>query len=292
MKKTVILGLMIAVILGGATLTCNAATTTTATTVSTVQWDSESALKRVNTIGQKLMKANNLPDTITFKVSNDDNVNAYANLNKEVYVYKGLLEYVTDDNELAAVISHELGHIINGHCAKQTVLNSLIGTASSSFNPQTELGTAALGLTQNLASSKVSRNDEFEADLTGTDLLVRAGYNPLAMISVLNKICGNYFDVLSSHPSGERRLMNIYDYVEYNYNSYTKTGYKSDSYKKATSIINANIAARNNNAKKLAKFQKEQAKLKAKKQKREIKMVKSGSNPWETSLGMMQMFAQ
>jgi len=290
--KKVLVSLFLIAILGFGANFAQAATTTAAATTSTVQWDSDAALKRVNTIGQKLMKANGLPDTITFKVSAEEDINAYANLNREVYVYKGLLQYVTDDNELAAVISHELGHIINGHCAKQTVFNSVLATAGSAITPQTELGSATLGLSQNLMSTKMSRSDEFEADLTGTDLLVKAGYNPLAMVSVLNKICGNYFDVLSSHPSGEKRLMNIYDYVDYNYNSYTKSGYNSDSYKKASSMITAHVSERTNNAKKLAKFKKDQEKLKVKKTKREQKMVKTGSNPWETSVGLLQMFAQ
>ena len=87
-------------------------------------WDSESALKRVNTIGSKLLKANNVNYDIEFKVSSEEDVNAYANIDKEIYVYKGLLEFVDTDEELAGVIGHEMGHIINGHCAKQGVLGT------------------------------------------------------------------------------------------------------------------------------------------------------------------------
>ena len=87
-------------------------------------WNSTAALNRVNTIGTNIIKSNGIGQQITFKVSEQADVNAYANINKEVYVYKGLLDYVTNDEELAAVISHELGHILNGHCAKQGVLNT------------------------------------------------------------------------------------------------------------------------------------------------------------------------
>ena len=89
-------------------------------------WDSAAALNRVNTIGAKLLKANNVNYDIEFKVSNEEDVNAYANLEKEIYVYKGLLEFVDNDAELAGVIGHEMGHIINGHCAKQGVLGVAI----------------------------------------------------------------------------------------------------------------------------------------------------------------------
>ena len=49
-------------------------------------WDSTAALKRVNTIGTKILKANNINHTIEFKVSAEDAVNAYANIDKEIYI--------------------------------------------------------------------------------------------------------------------------------------------------------------------------------------------------------------
>lgn len=289
MKKIVIFALALCLLIGEAIVVRVEATTTAS---ETTQWDSEAALNRVNTIGQKLMKANNLPDGIAFKVSPEDHVNAYANLNKEVYVYKGLLEYVSDDNELAAVIAHELGHIINGHCAKQTVVNAAISSIGNKVKTETAVGATSLAVAQNLASTKLSRSDEFEADLTGADLLAKAGYNPLSSVSVLNKICGNYFDLLQTHPSGEKRLTNIYDYVDYNYNQYAKTGYNSESYTAASKIISSHVAKRNASESKMNKFQKSQEKLNVKKAKREAKMVKDGSNPWETSVGVLQLFAQ
>ena len=47
-------------------------------------WNSETALKRVNTIGNKIIQANGVKQTIEFKVSDEADINAYANLNKEV----------------------------------------------------------------------------------------------------------------------------------------------------------------------------------------------------------------
>lgn len=177
----------------------------TATVATTTNWDSAAAVQRVNTIGKKLIVANGIGQNITFKVSDQADINAYANINKEVYVYKGLLQYVTDDQELAAVISHELGHILNGHCAKQGVLNTGVNILANIASRK--VGTVAAGVGQQLVSSKMSRKDEFEADITGVDIMTKAGYNPLAMISVLNKICGNYVDILQSHPSGEKKII-------------------------------------------------------------------------------------
>ena len=243
-------------------------------------WDSASALKRVNTIGAKILKANNINHSIEFKVSDEDTINAYANIDKEIYVYKGLLEYVDTDDELAGVISHEMGHIINGHCAKQGVLNSVIATIGSLFRPSTTAGNVTNAVGQQLAASKISRNDEFEADLTGVDIMTKGGYNPLGMVSLLSKISQSYIDILQSHPSGEKRIQNAYDYVNYNYPNYIKKGYSTQSYKNALTMMKSTLDKRANSEKEMKKYKATQEKLLVKKQKREKKM-QGTSTAWD-----------
>lgn len=240
-------------------------------------WDSALALKRVNTIGTKILKANNINHVIEFKVSAEDTINAYANIDKEIYVYKGLLEYVDTDDELAGVISHEMGHIINGHCAKQGVLNSIIATVASMFKPTTTAGNVTNAVGQQLAASKISRNDEFEADLTGVDLMTKGGYNPLGMVSLLSKISQSYIDILQSHPSGEKRIQNAYDYINYNYPKFISKGYSTQSYKNALNIMKSTLDRRKTSEAEMLKYKKAQEKLLVKKQKREKKMSKSNT---------------
>lgn len=261
----------------------NAATTTATST----NWDSAAALKRVNNVGSKILKANNINYDIQFKVSDTDDINAYANINKEIYVYRGLLEFVNNDDELAGVISHEMGHIINGHCAKQTVLATGIATATSVINVSET--TKAVG--QTLATSKISRNDEYEADLTGVDLMTKGGYNPLGMVSLLQKISQSYMDIMQSHPSGEKRVLNAYDYVNYNYPTYVKKGYSTDSYKKALTQIQPTLDKRAANKSLAKKYEKEQKKLIAKKEKRAQKMSKT-STVWDGYYSTLTLMAR
>lgn len=261
--------------------------TETTTELKTTDWDSEASLARVNNIGQKILKANGLPDTITFKVSDDESINAYANIDKEVYVFRGLLEYVQSDDELAGVIAHELGHIVNAHCAKQTIINVIAATLKPTTD--NEKINTTIQTAQQLSLLKVSRNDEYEADRTAVDLLVKSNINPLSTISVLNKICGNYFDLLQTHPSGEKRLLSIYDYTNYNYPNIVKNGYNEDSYNKALLVINNTLEKRNKSEKKLVKVEKEQAKLKEQRAKR-AKRIENSTNPWEQSYAALQMF--
>lgn len=270
-------------------MTANAATTTTATTTN---WDSAASLKRVNTIGQKLLTQNGLPTQVTFKVSDDTTVNAYANINKEIYVYKGLLQYVQNDDELAGVIGHELAHIIHAHCAKQTILSSVVNSAFTGIANQTnntKLATTSQ-YTSELTTLKLSRNDEYEADLTGMELMMKAGYNPLAMVSVLNKICENSIDFLQSHPSGDKRVVALYDYLTYNYPAKAKGTFNTQSYKDFQTYMSAVNAERANSKKLQAKYEKTQKKLKAKRLK-VAKKMRNTSNPWDTSYNMLQILS-
>lgn len=245
-------------------------------------FDATAAQKRLNNIAYVLIKKNTLPDGMTVKVEVNDEANAYATMNKEIYVYSGMFNVATTDEELAAIMSHEMGHILNGHNAKQSILTSLIQSITGSIKADTTAKAVGVIAAQELSTSKISRKDEFEADITAVDLLHNAGYNPLSLISVLNKICGNYVDVVSSHPSGEKRLQNVYDYVDYNYPEWTKKGYTTDSYKKAYALISLNVQERNANPKKVQKWQKEQIKLQTQKIKRMKKMLKS-NNGWNSA---------
>ena len=274
MKKVLIT--LFALFLG---LQVNAATTTTSTT----NWDSVAAQKKLNNIAYVLIKKNSLPSGITIKVSDDADANAYANLNKEIYVYRGLLQNASTDEELAAVLAHEMCHIINGHCAKQTILGSVISSVANSIKTDSNIKAVGVVAAQQMSTSKLSRKDEFEADLSAVDLLNNAGYNPLALISLLSKICdiSSDFDLISTHPAGEKRLMNAYNYIDYNYPNWVKKGYNTDSYKTANKLISINVQERNSSAKKIAKYKKEQIKLKKDKLKRAKKMLKS-NNGWDT----------
>lgn len=261
-----------------------AATTTTTTT----NWDSAASLERVNKIGQKILSANKLPTQITFNVSDEDHVNAYATVDKNIYVYRGLLEYVQDDQELAAVLSHEIGHVVNAHCAKQTILSGIIANLKPATT-NTKLNTG-IDLTKELVSLKMSRNDEYDADITGAELMYKAGYNPNAMISILNKICENTIDITSSHPSGINRLVNIYDYMSYTNPKSLTSAYNSDSYKIAMQAIDLSTQARQENAKKQAKWEKKMEKLKQKRIKN-VQKAQSGLNGWDASYTILNILS-
>lgn len=254
---------------------------------TSTNWFDSKNVSHLNTIGQNIVKANKMPTTVTFKVTDNENMNAAnTNTTQIVYIYNGDLKYVENDNELAAVVAHEIGHLVNGHYSKSSVLNNVI----SSFNPntKTENGSATVSLLKTISSNKVNKDNEKEADITAVDLMMTAKYNPLALISVVYKSdIAQSGGILDENLSCEERIMNIYDYANYNYPAQVKANYKTDSYQSALNLIYANLKIRNADSKKLDKAKKEQEKLQKDKLKRQRNMAKS-TNPWSAAYSLLQ----
>ena len=166
---------------------------------------------------------------------------------------------------------------MKSHCYKQTFVNIALNYVSSKF--KTEGGATGAQIASSLVSNKVSREYEYDADYTSADLLYKAGYNPVGLISALNKISGNYIDILSDHPSGDKRLMALYDYINYNYPDAIQKGLDTESYKSFLSYAQPTIEKRKTNEKVNNKYLKTQKKLKEKRDKAAKKMMRS-NDPW------------
>lgn len=141
----------------------------------------------VEEIAGRLARASERPD-ITYKVTilNSPSVNAFALPGGYLYATRGLLALASDADELAAVLAHEIGHVVARHAAKrqnQAIRAVLLGRVGSVFR-ETESRGQALHDNENLIAS-FSRNQELEADRIGAEMAVRAGYDPFAAESFL-----------------------------------------------------------------------------------------------------------
>lgn len=215
-------------------------------------WSSKEAYNHINRIGTNLIQSNNIEKHIEFVVSEDKDANAYANMKDVITVNMGLLKYVETEDELAYVIGHEMGHVTKTHVKKGYARNIVIATAAIAGTTMTVLGATSNSAKMSktgmivtggavagkIADKGLSRGAETKADLASVDYLVNAGYNPLASISLMNKISGNYFDIFSDHPSGGKRIKKIYKYISQNYPEYLEKGYNSTSYERALQYIN------------------------------------------------------
>src|ERR1700734_1193308 len=124
----------------------------------------------------------------SIKIIKANDVNSFATLGGFVYVYEGLIDFTQSDDELASVIGHETGHIERRHLltanAKAQALNILFGIASL-FSPLIyNFG----GLAEAGIMAKISREDEYQADRYGLQLMSRAGYDPHAMTTMMQHL--------------------------------------------------------------------------------------------------------
>ena len=253
---------------------------------TSTNWFDTKNVSHLNVIGQNIIKANKMPTTVTFKVTDNQNMNSEDTYTKVVYIYNDDLKYVENDNELAAVVASEIGHLVNGHYAKSTMFNNVLSSIAPTSG--TGKGATTVNILKTMSSSKVSRDNQKEADITAVDLLATAKYNPLALISVVYKSdLANVGGLMDEKLSCEDRIMNIYDYANYNYPDIVKANYKTESYQSALNLIYANLKIRKADPKKLEKAQKEQEKLKKDKLKRARNMAKS-TNPWSSAYSLLQ----
>jgi len=147
--------------------------------------------RRVEDIGQKIASVCDRKDIdYHFKVLDEDEVNAVSLPGGFVYIYKGLIDKVDNDDELAAVLAHEVGHIVARHSIKKLQASmgyTLVRILTASVPQAGQVGSAAdEAFTQIMLG--YSREDELLADQLGARYTKLAGYNPRAMISFLEKL--------------------------------------------------------------------------------------------------------
>ncbi len=177
--------------------------------------------QKINEVGARILNRNQIPKRVSFYLykSPIKSINAFASYrDKSVNIYPELLNYVDNDDELAAILSHEIAHNIDFYdgFGKLIVMK---------FN---------------------SKAYEYKADEKGIDYMVKAGYNPIAMITVMNKIGGeSIFDwgTFTSHPKTSARLMKDYEYIYKKYPNYlnsqmAKNVYYVNWYNTASKDIN------------------------------------------------------
>lgn len=147
--------------------------------------------ERVRRIGERLLPHIDKRDVpYSFKVLDSPDINAFSLPGGPVFVYRGLLDMIGDDDDaLACVMGHELGHINARHAARtissQLATNILLTLALGGASGTTQ---NLAGLAANLIDLKYSRDDEYEADRRGLSYAHFAGYDPHGMIRFFDKL--------------------------------------------------------------------------------------------------------
>ncbi len=164
---------------------------------------------KINRIGYNILNANRIKEKMTFELVDKKYVNActYYSTNL-ISVTDELLKIIEKEDELAAILAHEISHGVD---YRQGILKGYFSFIATNLN---------------------SKKYEYKADKRAADYLVKAGYNPLALIVALNKIAPQLrFDSSLSHPLTSKRMAEIYEYIYVKYPQYlVQNEYKDNIY--------------------------------------------------------------
>ena len=142
-----------------------------------------------NHVGETLAKHRKRPDiTYRFTVLDDPSINAFAIKGGYVHVNVGLLNFVSSDDELAATLGHEMGHVEMRHVVAGSNVNTVIGILTALAAIVSPVASVLGALGGELANDKYSRSDELQADHYGLSLMAQAGYDPNAAVDVMTKL--------------------------------------------------------------------------------------------------------
>jgi predicted Zn-dependent protease len=135
-----------------------------------------------------------------FVIVEDDTINAFAAPGGTILVNRGLIKAARTEDELAAVLAHEVAHVVRGHALGSIKKSRWANVGKEFLDSSVTLDAQALGnLTQafegamddmidSLVVKGYSRDTEFEADKVGLQIMVRAGYDPRAFLALLGTL--------------------------------------------------------------------------------------------------------
>lgn len=156
-------------------------------------------------------------------------VNAFALPGGQVFITEALYDKLANEAQLAGVLGHEVGHVIERHTSQQMAMGQLgqmltvaVGVGASGQDDRGRKSQMAAMLVQQMFTLKYSRGDESQADTIGLKYMAEAGYTPEAMLEVMKILreasgSGGGPEFLQTHPLPETRLEEIAREIKKNY---------------------------------------------------------------------------
>ena len=160
---------------------------------------------RVRTIGARLVAVCDRQELVySFAVVKEEGINAFSLPGGYVFLNEGLVKKAANDDELASVIAHEIGHIAARHAVKrfetslglQLVQLATLAAARRGADPR------GIGIALRAARLAYARQDELQADRLAVQYLKAAGYDATGMLSFLNRLNHAERDKLHYLPRG------------------------------------------------------------------------------------------
>jgi predicted Zn-dependent protease len=192
-------------------------------------YDDPLATRYLNVLGQSLALFSDKPETYrgySFLILDTDDINAFAAPSGFIFISRGMIRLCRNEDELAAVLAHEIGHVQHAH-ALRAIRTSRITSAFTILGMEAakSLGGAELAeltkafegsiddISQTMMNSGYARGQEREADRAAVTILQRVGYDPAALIHMLEametQLKPGGLDFAKTHPPPASRVRDL-----------------------------------------------------------------------------------
>jgi predicted Zn-dependent protease len=163
-----------------------------------------------------------------FLLKDPQTVNAFALPGGQIFITRALYDRLQNEAQLAGVLGHEIGHVINRHAAEHmakgqlgTALVTAVGIGASDERGRGQMAAYAAAMANQMLQLKYSRGDELEADKYGLMYMTQTGFTPGAMLEVmriLQEASGGRggSEIMATHPNPEARIEQIQSYLQQN----------------------------------------------------------------------------
>jgi predicted Zn-dependent protease len=183
----------------------------------------------INDLGEQIVAVSEMRgEKFTFTIIDAPVINAFATRDNYVYINRGLLNYIRNEAQLVSVLSHEVGHVTQGHVTGQETKSmgaQSLAMVAAVLSGSMEVYEAGMAYSNSLIRSH-GRSNELEADQVGAEYMARLGFDPREMIGMLSIMKDNealqkkraaakgapkqtYHGIFSSHPRNDSRLRSV-----------------------------------------------------------------------------------
>ena len=172
-------------------------------------------------LAQRVVQSRRLPPLkFSFHIVNSRDINSLGFPGGEIYLYRGLLELTANDDELAAVVAHEVGHVASRHgtqqLSKQLLQSPMAIAAGTPISEVWKEEIAKLGIPLGVDAPFLtySRDQELEASLMAVRLMASAQFDPNAFRTLIGKIHEAQSAFLFNHPQSKIFPAELADEIE------------------------------------------------------------------------------
>jgi beta-barrel assembly-enhancing protease len=171
----------------------------------------------INRLVQNLARHSDVTFPVSVKIIESDQPNAFTLPGGHMFIDTGLIRLTESEAELAATLSHELGHVAARHATRQATQSTIANIATIPLailgGPAGILARSAATVAMPMSFLKFSRVFETEADLLGLQYMYEAGYDPSASVDIFERLeslekkkPGTIAQLFNTHPMTSDRI--------------------------------------------------------------------------------------